>query len=301
MKLIVGNFGGGNLGDELILSACLERYSSPDEALVMTVNPVFSQKFCETSFKTVPFPPSGLKSLIRYIFSKNYRESLQKYSSEVSEIIFPGGGLFAIRLWACLVWSLNIWFLKKIYPHVPIKLLHQGVDQNMGTFSKKLMQWSFAQASEISVRDNSSLQALRHLGFEKVEVRSDIVLEQLQNFNFDGRQQPQKIVLLNALSEIDSELLDKIKTRFTNYKFQYLPMQGSDKKFVIPEAEMLSPKTKSELFQIFVRAEFAVGERLHFLIVGARFIDHSKLVTLKKPYSEKVADFCAKFGIESIY
>ncbi len=297
MKLIVGNFGGGNWGDELILSFALEVYSVKNDLLVMTVDPVLSQTFCEKEFQTIPFPPSGIKSLLIFVFDKKYRSEFEEHKLTVDEIIFPGGGLFAIRLWAVIVWAMNIWFLKKLYPNAKIKMHHQGVDKNMSGLGKKLTKWSFAQASEISARDQASLEALEGLSVSQVKLDEDIVLKSLKNFKHHEVKK-NKTVLLNALSEIDDDCLKKLKTKFIDCEILYLPMQPSDKEFRPEAVKLVEPKTRTELFNLFQQAQFGVGERLHFLIPGQKFIGSKNCFSLKKPYSEKVVSFCAKFGIK---
>lgn len=71
--LLIGNFGSGNIGDELILNFSLEKYEK-DDVVVMTNEKVFSQEFTEKQFETIPFFPTGVRSFFSFIFDKKAKK-----------------------------------------------------------------------------------------------------------------------------------------------------------------------------------------------------------------------------------
>ena len=90
--LLVGNFGARNVGDEMILASALERY--PD-AVVATADAEFSTRFQEKKFQTVlPFP-TGLRSWIRFL--SHPEATMRELKGTIDTIVFPGGGLLAIK------------------------------------------------------------------------------------------------------------------------------------------------------------------------------------------------------------
>jgi len=290
--LLIGNFGSGNIGDELILSQALENYP---EAVVMTVSSEFPQKFCGKELDTIPFPPTGLRSGLRYLFSSKYRKILRCFApqndKEIERVVFAGGGLFAIKFRACFLWFLVFLWVRKL--NCRIEFLHQGVDENLGFFSRILTRFVFSRVDEITVRDEASVRAVQNICGKKVENRKDKL--QSSNFNLQLKnKKKERIVLINARARFDVKILE---SKFEGYKKVFVVFDPSDQKFSFG-LDIIYPQTRKEVLELFEKAEYAIGERLHFLILGELLCGEDKTFVLRKPYAEKVQSFCSEKGIK---
>ena len=289
--LLIGNFGSGNIGDELILASSLRDY--PD-ALVMTADAGFSQKFCGKNFQTIPFPPTGVRSAWRYIFSSRYRKALAS-ANDISKVVFPGGGLFAIKFRACFLWWMVFLWAKKL--GCPVELLHQGVDEHLGFFSRLNTKFVLSNADKVTVRDDGSVRAVKALCGKNVENEEDKVNGEWRMKNEELRKG--KIVLINARAKCS---LGNLEGRFSGFQKIFVAFDRSDLKCV-PEnfkGEVVYPETEKQVFELFEKAEYAVGERLHFLLLGAHFCGADKTFALREPYAEKVKNFCEEKGIPKL-
>jgi polysaccharide pyruvyl transferase WcaK-like protein len=296
--LLVGNFGAHNVGDELILSAALQDYPT---AVVMTANAKSSETFCETKFKTVPFPPTAFRSLGRYLINSDYRNEVHKIK-HFDQVVFAGGGLFAISIRACLLWFLVFKWLKFLNPTAEFRFEYQGVDEGLNGMSKKLTQWVFSQADFISVRDENSKLALVKLGVTVMTLTEDRVwlwlhkLDLSHDFKFDS-QETNKLVLVNAIDYCHGEIF-RVEHKQNHHPVKFVAFSPQDLKYVPLGVDAILPKNKTQVFELFSSAHEAVGERLHFLIVAQVFADNRGTVSLlRKPYAEKVKSFTQTHNI----
>lgn len=300
--LLIGNFGKPNIGDELILNAALEDYPN---VVVMTNNEAFSQTFCEQRFECVPFFPTGMRSWWQFIISKKYRDKILSLKKRgVEQIIFPGGGLFAIRFRAVLLWTfMFLWVRKFLGVDIPIHFQSQGVDRGLSWFSRRLIKHVFSQVTSISVRDKASAKALKELGICEVGIEGDRVDTFLKKQTIWKRGgMPEKLVLINALSEINSKLNQEILERYKDYRKTYLAFEEGDKSYVPKELqrEVVFARTKTEIFTYFGKAEQVIGERFHCLVLGEYFCGADNTFVLRIPYSQKVQHFVKFRGIENL-
>lgn len=296
--LLVGNFGAHNVGDELILCAALKDY--PD-AVVMTADSKASQKFCDLEFKTVPFPPTAFRSLWLYVSNSVYRRRVHNIKY-FDKIVFVGGGLFAIKLRACLLWFLVFKWLKFLNPAAEFRMEFQGVDQGLNGLSRKLTAQVFKAADFVSVRDENSLQALKDLGVDQVMLTEDRVwlwlsgLDLEKKFQFDEAE-TNHLILVNAIDYCHGEIFE-VEHNKLHHPIKFIAFAPQDLEYVPLGVEVVLPKNKHQVFEIFKLATQAVGERLHFLIVAQVFADNRGTVSLlRKPYSEKVGFFAEAHNI----
>lgn len=290
--LLVGNFGAHNLGDELILLAALKDYP---EATVITADAEWTQEFCEQSLKTVAFPPTAFRSFCRYVVNSDYRLAVT-HLKNFDRIVFAGGGLFAIKLRACLLWYLVFWWLKKLNPRAEFRFEFQGVDQYLSGLSKYLTRITFAQADFISVRDENSRQALFNMGIEAIELTGDRV--ELTDFSWFCECPSKAYVLVNALAAIDESTSRRLKRLGRDKNLVFLAFQASDENY-LPQrwpGNFEFPTTKTELFNLMANADSIIGERLHGLLLGTKFLGAQRVKLLRAPYAEKVRTFSQKYG-----
>ncbi len=298
--LLIGNFGAKNLGDELILAFALE--NEKNNVIIMTVSGDFSQHFCEKSFQTVSFFPTGFRSFYRFLTNKSYRKEILLLREEVEEIVFPGGGLFAISFRAVWLWFIVFLWVKYLFKEKKVRFEYQGIDANLGFFSRFLIKQVFSRVERVSVRDEVSAQAIESLSINglKIKIEEDLVFEQLRErtgVNEEVEKTP--ILLLNALSEFSIDKWEDIEYKFSKLEKVFVCFDPKDKQF-LPEGfsgRILFPKTKTDLFKLFVQAKTVIGERLHFLILGQYFCGSKQTFSLKDPYSQKVKNFCREKNI----
>lgn len=287
--LLVGNFGAKNLGDELILLAALQDY--PDAA-VMTADSGWTKSFCERELETVGFPPTAFRSFARYLLSNSYRQQVISLSG-FDTIVFAGGGLFAIKLRACVLWYLVFKWLKKLNPNAEFRFEHQGVDKNLGGLSKVLTKRVLAQANFVSVRDEASSKAVNALGVEPL-LSTDRVWD-------SALFAPQKTfgnkTLVNARAVMSKPLLDGL---YALENLVFVAFEASDLAFV-PNTwpgDIVSPNTLTELNKLFADSDILVGERLHSLLFASKKLGTDRVKLLRTPYAEKVESFAEALGWE---
>lgn len=286
--LLVGNFGAKNLGDELILLAALKDYP---EATVMTANSSWTQSFCETKMETVVFPPTAFRSWWRYATNGSYRQQVQSLRHQFDRVIFVGGGLFAIKLRACLLWWQVFRWLKWLNPEAEIWFEHQGVDKRLRFCCRWMIKQVFSQADFVSLRDEASMQAVGNLNIGGAELKTDRFWQ--ADFGWYSQEKKTKTVLVNALQPVNDDLLKKLSRRFKAYDLVFVAFQQSDLNFV-PAAwpgRVEFPATKSDLFTLFDQAEIVVGERLHCLLMGSKVLGPKQVWLLRPAYAEKVEAF----------
>ncbi|NCP67595.1 hypothetical protein GW756_04980 [bacterium] len=290
--LLVGNFGAQNIGDELILLSALQAYP---KAVVMTADAELSQTFCETTFKTVLFPPTAFRSFARYFTSKKYRKAVAALKN-FDEIVFVGGGLFAIKLRACVLWFLVFRWLKHFNPTAEFRFENQGIDKQMSSLSRWFTKSALSKADFISVRDVPSLQALSALEINEITLTGDRV--ELAQLAWKKTSANTESILVNALAPLETKLLKRLEKKAQGKDLVFVAFQHSDLNFV-PEnwsGRFEFPQTKTELFNLFDKADLMVGERLHSLILATKILDPASVKLLRAPYSEKVTSFADKFG-----
>lgn len=293
--LLIGNFGAGNLGDELILAAALDEYQQKD-VVVMTANPKKSQQFTEKRFAAIlPFP-TGFRSFFRFIASKKIREHYTKH--EFDEIVFAGGGLFAIKLRAYVIWGLTRAWISMYYPKTKVKWTHMGVDKTNNGLKKSILRKSMRKMDEISVRDADSaafLEKILNLPLGKggkrglfVKNAGDRAENYLEKMDLMGNVRTK--VLVNARAGVKGKTWEEKLTKYEKKDVVYVAMDEKDLRYAPKGVKSVYPRTKTELLELFLAGKVAMGERLHFLLC-ARALGVPKVAKLRKAYSQKVESF----------
>jgi polysaccharide pyruvyl transferase WcaK-like protein len=286
--LLVGNFGARNVGDEMILASALERY--PD-AIVATADAEFSIRFQEKKFQTVlPFP-TGLRSWIRFL--SHPEGTMRELKGTVDTIVFPGGGLLAIKDKAWWIWGSTIVGLHKLFPSARIILEAQGIDTPKNDWQKFWLNRVIDSVHSISVRDKESAEVIFSFGSS-----AEVVGDAAENFleqGFEGKvsifslqSSKKELVLVNARAKFHGEW-PKADI--------FLAMEPGDAKWC-PEnfsGKILFPDTVLEAIALFNSAKVVIGQRLHFLIM-AKACGCPEVKTLGEPYAEKVKNWLKRKG-----
>lgn len=158
--VLVGNFGAGNLGDELILAGFLEKIHQelPKAKIVaLASNPKLVRRFHK--IETLPQIPTGLRSF----WKMNWWGSLQKIRT-ADAIIFPGGGLFNDEESSRTVWIWGWPILIARYFWKPVFLLGQSVGPFEKNWTRKFTRACLTKVEWIGVRDAASESELRRIG-----------------------------------------------------------------------------------------------------------------------------------------
>lgn len=280
--LLVGNFGARNVGDEMILASALERY--PD-AIVMSADGVFSQRFQEKTFPTVlPFP-TGFRSWVRFL--SHPEGTLRELKGKVDRIIFPGGGLLAIKDRAWWIWGSTIVGLRKMFPEARMEMEAQGIDVPKNDWQKFWLNRVIVATNSITVRDEASAAVIDSFG-SRAEIVGDAVeswlgSQPIPNPSLSKKEGGKKLVLINARAKFTGEW-PKADI--------FIAMEPSDARWVPRDfpGKVVFPDTVKEALEVFGSAKVVIGQRLHFLIM-AKACGCPEIQTLGKPYAEKVKNW----------
>lgn len=299
--LLIGNFGAKNLGDELILDAALEEYGV-ENCIVMTADKEFSQKFTQREFETMTPFPTGVRSLFRFCTSSKYRKAILDKREQVGKIVFAGGGLFAIKMRAYLLWWLTSHWVKYLFPYTPVYWEYQGLDYPHNNIKKYFIIKSLAGMKYFSVRDEASLHVFENLAINgECELKDDRVLTFLvKNVSGLKDREKKKVLLFNAVAKarpLELRRLMAIAAK-SGQELVFVAFEPRDLKNIPRnfDGKIIFPETKDYLFKNFATAEMVIGERFHSLVLG-KFFCEGKTSTLRKPYSQKVKNFCEKYDI----
>jgi polysaccharide pyruvyl transferase WcaK-like protein len=184
--ILVGNYGVGNVGDEILKDYFLERFSDI-EWIICSNDPNCG----------VPRLPSGIRSLFSFKWIKTIRV-LKKSDG----MVFGGGSLFTDTESAKACW---IWFVHALFAVIfkkPIYLAFQGVGPFRTTIGKALSRWVIKRSKFVIVRDSASYdRTIDMLMKNKVyEDRKDYMVEK----NKEVVQSSDPSILLLESQEIDS-------------------------------------------------------------------------------------------------
>lgn len=179
--VLIGNFGAGNFGDELILAGFLKRLSlgefqagvgfladnkggkqvQAQKITVLTANSTVSRRF-HGNLDFRPQLPTGWRSFWRL----GWLRSLRVFA-RASAIIFPGGGLFTdLESWrAIFIWGLPVLVARIL--RKPVYFYGQSVGPFRGALARNLTRRICALVELIEVRERKSLEELRRLEVPK--------------------------------------------------------------------------------------------------------------------------------------
>ncbi len=289
--LLIGSFGDKNAGDELILCSTLD--TIPD-ATVMTANSVHSQQFLQKDFETILPPPTGFRSLIRFVTDRKYRSSVYKIRTK-KKVVFAGGGLLCGGLKAYLIWAMTATWVRFLAPNAAISWLGQGVDPTQNIFKKWLIKWALKGANTVQTRDVISQAQLARIGIE-AELSNDTAamwLSKLPPKAIDAEWQ--NTMLVNAVRPISKSLWRQIID--THEKIVFVAFSPLDKRNAPDGVRVVCAQNVDKLLTICASAKGMIGERFHAIVVA-----HSlkrPVWLLREAYAPKVATFAARHKISA--
>jgi len=284
--LIIGNYGAGNFGDELVLKNILGMLKD--------------EKISVISHDFYPFP-SGFRSFIVSIFTGRIIKTLATYM-RADTVIFGGGTLFTseepITIW---IWSMQI--LPAIFLHKKIICFGQGIGEIHGKFSKWIIKKIFSRFAHIILRDRESEKILRSLGVKKeIKIAPDPVFA----MKLEKAKGGELLIVLRDWKFLQKDFAKKMAEFLEWVYLEY----GLKANFLIFDRadKSLSEKTASEIVsykaqmaeidfdnfkEIFSRGSLALNFRLHASIICFM----SGIPCIGFEYETKVKNLFESFGV----
>ncbi len=292
--LLIGSFGAQNLGDELILTQALR--DTPD-AVVMTANPQHSQTFTETTFPTVPPFPMGLRSGFSWLMGG--LRPLPVTQFPIRQIIFPGGGLFAIHTRAYFLWWLTLRWCRWVLPQATIHLQHQGFDPPPNRLCQWLLRDALTLVSTVTVRDTPSAQVVHSHSSHSPTIVDDRVLTPLPVAQHPPLPLPE-VIFLSAVAPITDTLWHSLQATFPGAQWHFIAFTPADALHCPPGAQLHRPTTQSALRTLYAVADLVLGERYHSFILGLNALAPHQVKLYRPPYSHKVAHLRDQFRLQTL-
>ncbi|MCF7846032.1 MAG: polysaccharide pyruvyl transferase family protein [Candidatus Peribacteraceae bacterium] len=165
--VLIGNFGAGNIGDELILAGFLKKISRELPKAKVTVlagEPKLVRRF--HGVDALPHIPTGVKSFFRGAWWR----SLKKIR-ESDAVIFPGGGLFSDEESPQAVWIWGAHILLARYFWRPVFLLGQSIGPFRATWAQNFTRFCLKKTEWIGVRDLASESELKRIGVASKKIK----------------------------------------------------------------------------------------------------------------------------------
>ena len=304
MKIIIaGNYGAGNLGDELILEGLLEtlRDVSPEaKVTVFSARPFFTKKrHAKYDIKTRYKVPSGARSLLKSVFNGQLKRTL-KSIKKADYFILGGGGLFdetskkAIWIWSVQAWA--AYHYKK-----PVIMYGQGISSIKSNWAKKKLKKYFRKAELIAVRDTDSKHQLKKLIRGKKILLMPDLLFKIRKLHVPASEntqtQPKILLALRPFKKPLPGFEKEIRKFIEENKDQLIPIpfqKQQDGHYLNPENP---PKYTSNIDKILTKYQGAnslVAMRLHAILfaicTGTPFVAIS--------YNPKVTHILETLGLQ---
>ncbi|MFH1284584.1 MAG: polysaccharide pyruvyl transferase family protein [Candidatus Peregrinibacteria bacterium] len=283
MKIVIaGNYGAGNLGDEMILEgilATLKAIEPHAQITVLSGNPVETAK--KYNVDSVPKFSAGIRSLIKAIFSRPGTGNAVK---DCDYFILGGGGLFGnLTFSANIIWGVQA--AMAYYYKKPVLMWGQSIGELKGRLQKWLVRRLFKRAYFISVRDENSKETLKRLGLRKqIFVISDMAFA-IENSGGKINRKNTMIVSLRQMPNLDEKFIPAVSV-FLNWlienqkwEVEFAAFQeGKEGDDSLHEKIINNLKNRSgirildkkDIPDAFLKSKMVLGMRLHSLITAIK-------------------------------
>ena len=282
---LLGYYGFGNLGDELLLQACIDILArngiKREEVLVLSNNP-------EETSQTF-----NVKSINRW----TYRDVMSAFR-ETETLILGGGGLFqdVTSVKSC-VWYWGIIRLAKLFG---VKLLAWG--QSIGPLNSKLSKFLAGDAlrlcGKIHVRDDNSLKLAENLGCKNVVKGNDLVMTLKPDMSRRAENSQEKFMLINLRPHAKLEAFINILKPHINNNVIGAALSAEDEEPLRLAGidRIIRVRNFQEAGALWSGASSAGGMRLHFGVLSRIFRTPLALM----PYDVKVSEFAKNSNVPCI-
>lgn len=316
--LIVGNYGAGNVGDDLLCLAAVKglRTQFPEfnlAILAASPNEIKSFDYLDLEAEAIGWLfPTGFRSWMRAIFRLELWRSL-RFVRESEFVIFSGGGLLNAQVpRSFLVWGAQLFWIK--FVGKPIAALGQSfpelnLSKRASRFKSLLKKFDF-----VSARDPLSYQVLqvatRGQQLITKEVADLAFSLNSEDYIYEAKKQDRLALNFRFYKGLPAEeLLEFAKRTYqflirnTDYKLEFVCLDDADFTFAqelmkrLPESErLLVTKFKSvpEVLDAFAKVRGVLSMRLHGLILA--LMNDSPLFSFS--YNDKNLGLLRKVGLE---
>ena len=279
---LLGYYGFDNLGDELLLTACLESLTRSglerEKVIVLSNKPDETREnFCVDS--------ANRWSLREVIHALRSSENL----------VLGGGGLFqdVTSVKSCVYY----WGVVRLAYLLGVKIFALG--QSIGSLNSRAGRFFAGNAlrlcRKIHVRDDESLRLAETLGCKNVVKGTDIVMT-LAGDSDSLKHGENVLVNLRPCSQLEKFV--KIITPYVNNNFVGAALSSEDESALklLPVNKIIRVKNFAQARELWSHASCAIGMRLHFGVLSRIF----KTPLALMPYDVKVSEFAAQSGVPLI-
>ena len=281
---ILGYYGFGNLGDELLLTACLDMFTrcgvNRDSLVVLSNDPDETSR----SF--------GVDAVNRWKFREVVRALRQSQT-----LLLGGGGLFQDKtsVKSC-VWYWGIVRLAK-FLGCNVWTLGQSVGPLRSRVSRVFAGNALRLCKAVHVRDENSRTIAESLGCRNIIKGCDLVLTLKAHADSPRKDGSYMLVNLRPSAKLDSfvtVIAPQLEGR--NVVGAALSDEDIDSLAWLGLREIVRVETFNDAAELWAGASCAVGMRLHFGVLSRLF--RTPLAVM--PYDPKVTAFAEQSGVPCV-
>jgi polysaccharide pyruvyl transferase WcaK-like protein len=291
MKIAVfGNYGVRNLGDDLILMGIQKKFEHHDLS-VFCGNP--DEVRTEFGLKSFPFFPGGVRTWVKYLFSRYYRREIRmsfEMLRQCDRIMIGGGGILVDRHFkAVILWWAQLRMIRRTGK--PYEFLGNSLELKK-FWSKILLLRFLKKAESVTVRDTASKAFLQSNG-----VKAELVDDLSQYAVLDiSHRLPQKMMAISLCqwglgpsqrSALQKFLEDRKREGYRLVGLAFQTIGDDDRKIleaVIPGIEIKT--SLPDILEALRTSRVMLAMRYHAVLLGLRF--SVPLVALS--YQDKISN-----------
>lgn len=321
--VLMGSFGAGNVGDELLLAgflAELQRCKPGSRVTIFSADPVATTRQHlaadpgRAGWQAVRGLPAGPRSLL----ANDFWPAVTALRA-ARAVVFPGGGLLTDSETPRAVW---VWSLPALVAHFlgkPVFWVGQSLGPLTRGWTRRLAAAVLRRAAGVSVRDSGSEPVALGLGVssDRLAVEHDSALFLARAWTPARRRLPRQIVKIAVAArdfptlspafwaEFTAGLAQLLRWKKQTVRLTFLPFEigAHDDRVVwqklrakVPALSAMRleilPTEPAALLARLARFDCVVGLRLHSL-VAARL---AGVPAVGVAYSPKVAEFARQAG-----
>lgn len=297
--VIIGNYGVGNLGDDDMLNRVIALAQSKGYSPVICCGN--SSRLMSKGYEACPFLPSGLRSLLKTVWSKRYRESVRQTKvrfCRAEVIIFGGGGLFVDVHWAAiLLWWIHLRYAVRLKKKVI--LLSQTFCVTRSLSRLLWVPW-LKKTSIITVRDSESQRLLESLKITSIFL-PDITFTPKPT-SISGLR-TRSVILSLCQWGMEETQLQALRSTVQSLISQGYTVSGTvfqsehdDDRLIYHRLSLPIPLLveRREITMAIQTAELLIGMRYHAILLATR--SSTPFVALS--YQSKVENFLSDTGLQ---
>ena len=260
--LLVGYYGYGNLGDDLLAQAATRIVSPLAQVTVLT--PALRK-------------PQRLVSAI--------------WNND--GLVFGGGSLFQdisgrglTVLYYVGIALIGLCLRKKLF------IIGHGLGPITKSYNRALVRFVLQQAQCVTVRNRESLAFVQALGITHAQLFNDLIFSELPTVKKSPKRKRIKLVFsIRSAVDLQLEQLIKVLQELSAYEVSVVPLQkNADEKIIagLKKYARVLPYNPQKIMSELASADYIIGMRLHSLVLAACF----QIPFIGLAYDPKVEGFC---------